>query len=225
MSSDLIAERKALTDVIERQKKLLENGTQPVQETRGYDEKKLETFSQRVKEGEQDYRYFPEPDIPPIIIDRKEVDLLKEKLPELPREKYKRFIKDYKIPELYSRNLVSDYQLAKYFEDAVSLGKKYNISPKLISDLMINKKMYKTMTNPASLIEKIVKLSKTDYAPLNKVKKAVSKVLSEEEKAVSDYKNGKGEVVGYLIGMVQKELKGKGDPRVIKDVIIEELQK
>jgi len=217
--------KKAINYEIERQKNVLEKGVIPIQETRGYDEKKLETFSQRVKESEQDYRYFPEPDIPPIIIDKKKVDLLRKGLPELPREKYERFIKEYGIPELYSKNLISDYQLAKYFEDAVNLGKEYNISAKLISDLIINKKMYKAMRNPVSLIEKIVKLSKIDYVPLDEVQDAINRVIDKEKKAVNDYKNGKGKVVGYLIGMVQKELKGKGDPKIIKDSLLEKLQR
>lgn len=217
--------KRAVNYEIERQRKLLEKGKTPIQETRGYNEKSQETFSQRVKEEAQDYRYFPEPDIPPIIIERKKVDLLKKELPELPKEKYERFIKEYRISELYSRNLISDYQLAEYFENAVNLGKKYNISAKFIADLMINKKMYETMKDPASLIEKIVKLSKVDYAPLDEVQKAIEKVFGKEKKAISDYKNGKGEAVGYLIGMTQKELKGKGDPQMIRGLILERLQK
>jgi aspartyl-tRNA(Asn)/glutamyl-tRNA(Gln) amidotransferase subunit B len=89
---------------------------------------------------------------------------------------------------------------------------------------MINKKLHEKYPEPASLVKQIVLLNKRDYASEKDVLSAVSKVISGNPKAVKDYQSGKGQVIGYLIGMVQKELKGKGDPARIEAELIKKLQ-
>ena len=103
---------------IERQKNLLNRGEKVVQETRGWDEDKGITFSQRKKEESHDYRYFPEPDLPPLnILDLGLKDL---KLPELPEEKRIRFKEEYEIRPEYIEIIISNKKLADFFEAAVS---------------------------------------------------------------------------------------------------------
>ena len=89
---------------------------------------------------------------------------------------------------------------------------------------MVNKNLDKGYSEPELLLKKIVELTKVDYASIEDVEKAVKKVLLEERKAVNDYQNGKGAVTGFLIGMVQKKLKGKGDPKVISSSLYKSLQ-
>ena len=216
---------KALYAEIERQSDALENGIKLTQETRGYNEAKGETFTQRTKEEAKDYRYFPEPDIPPIQIDEELLKVIKSDLIELPREKANRYKKDYDLPNNYIEFLVSDKKVAEYFEEAVKQGGPHNISEKEIATVMVNQKMYLDYEEPAGLIKKLVEINKKDYAEDSDVESAVEKVVKEQKKAVEDYQKGKGEVVGFLIGMTQKELKGKGDPNTIKEVLLKALQK
>lgn len=114
---------KALEYEIKRQKKLLEGGKKLTQETRGWDEIKQITFLQRVKETAADYRYFPEPDIPPIKWKKAEIEKLRRLLPELPDEKVKRLMKSYGLSESQASILAATRERADYFEEAVKVGK------------------------------------------------------------------------------------------------------
>ena len=107
-----------------RQSELLDNGEKVIQETRGWDENGQKTFSQRLKEDAHDYRYFPEPDIPPIVINNKQSAINTEKLrsliPELPQQKRKRFIEEYGIDTNLAEIFVKDMDIANYYEEVVS---------------------------------------------------------------------------------------------------------
>ena len=212
--------KKALEIEIERQTSLLTAGEDISQETRGYDSASNTTFSQRTKEDAEDYRYFPEPDLPPIRLLDENIKIIKASIPELPSEKYKRFVADYAISDVYAENLVSDFNRANYFEEAAKIAKEHSISAKEIAGVMLNQNLDKTHEDPASLIKKLVSLQKKDYASLEEVKKASKKVISANSNAVSEYQEGKGQVIGFLIGLVQKELKGQGDPKVIRETLV-----
>jgi aspartyl-tRNA(Asn)/glutamyl-tRNA(Gln) amidotransferase subunit B len=216
---------KAIIAEIKRQEKLLSVGEKVKQETRGYDEIKEVTYSQRTKEEANDYRYFPEPDIPPVRLTKEKIEEIKRSIPELPQAKSERFISEYNLPKDFAEILVLEKSRADYFEEAVKLGQKESLSPRLVADLMINKKLDQDFPEPAGLIAKIIEITKVEYAPAGEVENAVKSVLMENEKAVADYQNGKGEVVGFLIGMVQKKLRGKGNPVEVRNQILEKLQK
>lgn len=111
---------KAIAFEIKRQTEVLEKGEKVVQETRGWDANRGETVSQRMKESAHDYRYFPEPDIPPLKFTKDYVENLKRKLPELPSQKVKRFQKEYRLPLADVKILTTDKKLAEYFEDTIS---------------------------------------------------------------------------------------------------------
>jgi aspartyl-tRNA(Asn)/glutamyl-tRNA(Gln) amidotransferase subunit B len=215
---------KAIKAEIARQEKLLLAGETIVQETRGYDEVKQTTFSQRTKEEAHDYRYFPEPDLPPMRFTDKEISDLKSEIPELPQEKRKRFEEYYKLPRDFSEILVSDKNRADYFEEVVKLGQSRTLSAKAVADLMINKKLDLEFPEPAGLVRKILELTSVEYVGAAETAIAVIEVVAENQKAVNDYKNGKGEVVGFLIGMVQKKLKGKGNAQTVRKKLLERLQ-
>lgn len=95
-------------------------GKKIVQETRGYDANRGITVSQREKESAHDYRYFPEPDIPPLEFSEDYIEHLRHELPELPHDKAKRVGHEYKLPEADVDIIISDKHLADYFEDVVS---------------------------------------------------------------------------------------------------------
>lgn len=105
---------------IKRQTDLLDNGEKVIQETRGWDENKQKTFSQRAKEEAHDYRYFPEPDLPPLDISQKEINDIKATIPELPQSRRERFLKEYNLSEQDINVLVNNKDLADFFEQVVS---------------------------------------------------------------------------------------------------------
>ena len=115
---------KAITYEIERQKKVLSEGKKIIQETRGWDDINQKTFSQRSKEDAHDYRYFPEPDLPPFetnIFSPEELSL-----PELPSQRKKRFVKEFSLSEQQAELLVLEKQFADYFEESVSEIKAFD---------------------------------------------------------------------------------------------------
>jgi aspartyl-tRNA(Asn)/glutamyl-tRNA(Gln) amidotransferase subunit B len=114
------AVERALQYEIRRQSALWSQGTPPVQSTRGWDDEKEETVEQRVKEEEADYRYFPEPDVPPLRIEPSLVEKLRQALPELPHEKEERFRRQFQLPTDQAHLLVEDRTLAAFAENVFS---------------------------------------------------------------------------------------------------------
>lgn len=107
---------KAIDYEIRRQQAVLEDGGRVIQETRLWNPDKNKTVSMRGKEEAHDYRYFPDPDLLPLVIDDAWIDEVKENLPELPEEKKKRFVTEYRLPEYDASVLTSARELADYFE-------------------------------------------------------------------------------------------------------------
>ena len=114
------AVRNAIDYEIKRQVELLEHGKKIIQETRGWNESKRETTLQRIKEESHDYRYFPEPDLPPLKIDFGLVEKLKTTLGELPQDKRDRFKKQYGLTDSQINILVNDEKFAGFFENVAS---------------------------------------------------------------------------------------------------------
>ena len=108
---------------IKRQTEIYLNGGTVDQETLGFNEATGKTYSQRGKESAHDYRYFPEPDLPPLILERDWIDSIRATLPELPEVKTRRFIEQYELKPQEARLLTSEKALANYFETVVSHSK------------------------------------------------------------------------------------------------------
>jgi aspartyl-tRNA(Asn)/glutamyl-tRNA(Gln) amidotransferase subunit B len=120
---------------IERQSKILASGGEVEQETLGWNEAKETTYSQRSKEDAHDYRYFPEPDLPPLVVDEPWLERVRAELPELPRAKYLRFIEQYGLTEYDASVLTGEKAIAEYFEEVVK-SKAENVSPKTLANWM-----------------------------------------------------------------------------------------
>ncbi len=123
---------KALTYEITRQRNLLRRGRKVVRETRHFDEVNNITVSLRGKEEEQDYRYFPEPDLVPIYTEEL-INEVKDTIPEMPEEKRERLINQYKIGDNFAKVLVLDINMANYFEEVAKL-----VSPKLAASWVVD---------------------------------------------------------------------------------------
>lgn len=119
---------------IARQTAVLQSGGRVIQETRGWHEGRRETFSQRTKEEAEDYRYFPEPDLPPLHLDDAWVEAVRASLPELPDAKVARYMADYDLSEYDSRVLAEERAVAEWFDTAVTAGG----TPKSLANWMIN---------------------------------------------------------------------------------------
>lgn len=111
---------KAVNFEIKRQEEILEAGNKVVQETRGWHDKKEITFSQREKEEAHDYRYFPEPDLPPMHFDEDYINEIKLSMPELPEQKRERFKKEYGLDDASIEFFVANKDLSEYYEKVVS---------------------------------------------------------------------------------------------------------
>jgi len=247
---------KAILYEISRQKEILMEGGEVVLETRLWDAAKNRTMSMRSKEEAHDYRYFPDPDLLPLVIDDEWIDSIKKSLPELPETKKRRFIKKYGLPPYDAAFLTSDRDLADFFENCVKTfpdpkqvsnwvmgalsallnaqGKTISQSPIFPEDLagllvlidkgVISGKIAKTVfeemaksgKTPEEVVEEKGLVQVTDVSAIEKV---VSDVLARSETEVEAYKNGKTKLLGYFVGQVMKETRGKANPTIVNDLL------
>ncbi len=191
--------QKAIEYEIARQIEALESGEKIIQETRGWDSVKNVTVSQRIKETAADYRYFPEPDVPPLLFDDNYIENLKKELPELPQDKLERFIKEYEIGEREAELLVSDKDLANYFEQTISeleekiASGEIKASREKLFKLTVNYLNTEIRKHLVDLQEKIgdIKIKPENYAELigsvadGKINSSAAQIVLEEM-----YKNG-----------------------------------
>jgi len=187
--------KKALEYEIKRQISLLEKGEKIVQETRLFDVESGKTFTMRTKEEAEDYRYFPDPDLPPVVLTDEYVESLKRKLPELPYQKYKRFIEQYNLPKYDASILTESRELADYFEEAV---KYYKGDPKKVSNWIMsevlrylnetNKEITDFTVKPYQIAELLrlmdenkinIKIAKTIFPEMIQTGKDASKIVEE----------------------------------------------
>ncbi len=229
--------------------------------TRGFDDSKGITVFQRSKEGESDYRYFPEPDLPHLEITEELIKKSKLRLPELPQNKRNRLESQYEITQYDAATLSAHKKLADYFEQCCKYTTHYkkaanfiltdicsilnieNISinnfsvsaehiaelVNLLSDGTISswiaksvfEKMRLTNKKPQTIVEEegLLQLNNDD-----ELKTIVDRVLSENQKSIEDYKNGKDNALKYLMGQVMKQSKGKANPVKTTEMLIERLQ-
>lgn len=216
---------KALEYEIKRQLQLMKKKEKPVQETRGWDEVKQKTFSQRWKEEAQDYRYFPEPDLPPFRWQKTEIEKIKKLLPELPDEKLERFKKEYGLNDYQTKILIEKQEKADYFEETVRVGKKHQVLPKKIANVIINKRINIQKFLPAELIQVLVKKKATPKISKTELEKLVVKTIKENKEAVIDFKKGKTQAVEFLLGQVMRETKGSIDPNLTRKILLEKIEK
>lgn len=304
---------RALEYEIERQTELLESNNKIVQETRGWNDAKGKSISQRSKEEAMDYRYFPEPDLPPIVVGSRginaendaekrgkkghgndtdlelaadghgkdsgqarmtrniDIEEIRKLISELPKEKRERFISEYGLGERDSFILTADHALANFFErtleeiSEITKGSEIERNyAKKISNWILNELLARLnvtgetieetkilpehMAELVSLIEKGTvsgKMAKDIFdemfefgkTPMSIIKekgleqvsgeeelgKIVDEVLEKNSKSVEDYKSGKINALGYLVGQVMKETGGKANPGMVNGILRKKL--
>jgi len=221
--------KKAIDYEVKRQIEILEKGQTPLQETRGYVERTGSTVSQRSKETADDYRYFPEPDIPPYRFTKSYIEGIKQQLPELPHQKLERLSASYGISIPDTELLIETPDRADYFEACIALIEANNeykkITPEMVAKSIINKKRDGMTHSPHDLLEEQKKKFEDSNINIQDVTQAVDQVIKEQTKAIEDYKKGKSSVMMFLVGQAKKILKGKGDAEIIKKLLSSRISK
>ncbi len=205
---------KAIQYEIERQVDVIESGQAIVQETRLYDSTKNKTFSMRSKEEAHDYRYFPDPDLLPLIISQAEIDAAKAKLPELPQQRALRFQTQYGLPEYDSDILTVEKEMADYFEAVVKecsnakaasnwimteLLRELNNSKKEIAESPVSAKM---LAELIQLIDKNTvsgKMAKTVFMEMFKSSKSAGDIVKSQGMSQITDENEIGKIVEQVI--------------------------
>jgi aspartyl-tRNA(Asn)/glutamyl-tRNA(Gln) amidotransferase subunit B len=244
-----------------RQAQILDEGGTVQQATRGWEEAKGITVLQRVKEGDSDYRYFPEPDLIPIEVPKDYIEEVRKELPEMPDARCQRFQDELGLP-LYDANLLTlEKQTADYFEAVVKAGvdaktasnwmlgefaKKLNeegtsadqspVKPADLAGLLqliakgtisgkIAKQVLPEMWTSGKSAAVVVKekglIQITDTGALEDL---VKKIIAANPQSVADYKAGKKKAIGFLVGQIMKETKGRANPGVVNQLLTKNLQ-
>lgn len=270
---------RAIDYEIKRQADVLESGEKIVQETRGWDDAKGATFSQRKKEQAHDYRYFEDPDLPVIDIKNSiDIERLKAEIQELPEQREFRFKNEYKLGDANISLLISNKELGEYFEKAASELKEWmagedgdnkfveieqgvkiaanyivselqklliaanieiaecKIEPENFAELvkmvmkkeisstgaqLLLKEMFEAGGDPSQIVESKGLKQVSDAREIELIAETV---LKNNQKSVEDYKSGKDKALQFLIGQIMKESKGKTNPEVAREILIEKLK-
>jgi len=245
---------KALLFEEERQKELLEKGERIVKETRGWDQENQKTISQRSKEEASDYRYFPEPDIPPFIFDEAQIDDIKKTIKMSPEQFHQDLIENYQISSQEASKITHNIELKDYFAKIIEisngdqemiqtsakwLANKFyskHLDPKIYLDFIkkINNgtipqargiEILQELSQSKKTVDKILKEKKINAAMGGEdLLQSVRLVIKENPKAVIDFQNGKNEALKFLIGQTMRNILGQADPQVIEKLIQEELK-
>jgi aspartyl-tRNA(Asn)/glutamyl-tRNA(Gln) amidotransferase subunit B len=248
--------QRAIEHEVERQAGVLDSGGTVDHETRLWDANTGRTMSMRGKEEAHDYRYFPEPDLPPLTLERAWIEQIRGSLPELPDARRRRFVEQYALPPYDASVLTSSRELADYFEATAAasgnakassnwvmgaLSAKLNdlgisitevpLTPERLAGLIrlidagtisgpvtrdVFEKMFTSENSAAEIVERegLARIDDQDA-----IVAAIREVLAANPQPVAQYRAGKQQTFGFLVGKVMKETKGKANPAVVNDLL------
>jgi aspartyl-tRNA(Asn)/glutamyl-tRNA(Gln) amidotransferase subunit B len=205
----------AMTSEFARHSEILDKGEVPVQETRGYRAATNTTSSQRVKEDAADYRYFPDPDIPPLVIDRAWVEAIKSRLPELPSSKIDSLIK-LGIVESAAKIIVSNQVMMDYIDQVKTLSSGATVQA---AKDIVNKKVDYEKVAPAEYIKSLESKNANKITDESILQPIIEKILADNPSVVADYKAGKQNALGFFVGAVMKQTGGKADAGITNKLL------
>jgi aspartyl-tRNA(Asn)/glutamyl-tRNA(Gln) amidotransferase subunit B len=248
--------QRALEYEIARQIDVLSGGGTVDHETRLWDAGTGRTVTMRGKEEAHDYRYFPEPDLPPLALDPEWIEEVRRQLPELPDARRRRFVEQYALPDYDAAVLTTSRELADYFEATAAASRnpkassnwvmgaltarmndlgigitQVAIKPEALAELIrlidagtiggpvtrdVFDKMYTTGRAAREIVEKEGLARIDDTAA---IEAAVRSVIEANPKAAADFRAGKQQTLGFLVGQVMKATKGKANPALVNDLV------
>jgi aspartyl-tRNA(Asn)/glutamyl-tRNA(Gln) amidotransferase subunit B len=252
---------QAITIESQRQIELIESGGKVVQETRLYDPDRQETRPMRSKEEANDYRYFPDPDLLPVVLDEQLVAGVRASLPELPDAKRERFMRDYALPEYDAGVLTAERALADYFE---AVAKSTKAVPKIAANWVmgelsgalnreglsvstarvgaptlaslldklaagtisgkIAKEVFEAVWAGEGTVEEIIeKRGLTQISDSASIDKLVAEVIAANPTQVEQFRAGKQQVLGFLVGQIMKASRGKANPQQVNEALRKQL--
>ena len=239
--------QKALEYEIDRQIDVVSNGGRVVQETRLWDAGAGRTVSMRSKEEAHDYRYFPEPDLPPLVVDPARVDAIRREMPELPTARRARLTTVYALPEYDAGQLTQTRALADYFEAVVAAGAPAKAASNwtmqggpaveasklaglialvengTISSSVAKDVLQKMAASGRGADEIVAAEGLTQINDDSAMAGLVADVLAANADAVAQYRSGKHAAFGFLVGQAMKAAAGKANPRRINELLKEAL--
>lgn len=248
--------QRAIEYEIDRQIEIVEEGGEVVQETRLWDDNSKETRSMRGKEDAHDYRYFPEPDLKPLVISREWVKEIHDKMPELPSEKRARY-QGLGLSEYDANVIVEQMELALFFDKVLELGANAKTAVNFIMgeisaylkeqkvDLKDTKLTPENLAELISLIEKgtisnnigkqiliedmitngekasdiVERKGLSQISDEGAIKEIVQKIVEANPNQVTAYRAGKTNLLGFFVGQVMKETKGRANPKTVNDLL------
>ena len=245
---------------IARQAKLLDNGEHFKEQTRRYDDKLGDTVLMRVKETGNDYRYFPEPDIPFVIITDEMIESANKETPMMPEERREKYLAR-EVSEINANKLIQNRPLSDYFNTLLDekidfkiasnlllgdISAYLNKNEKEITNTTLTKERFIELVNDYSnntitsknlkdIIDDVLESNKTikeiikekgieNITDDTEIRNIIKEVIISNEESVTDYKNGHDRAIKFLMGQVMKMTKGKANPKMAMDILIEELQ-
>lgn len=245
---------------IERQINALKSGEKIVHETRRWDDENEVTVTMRGKELEQEYRYFPEPDLLPFCFSSEQIDAIRSQQPELPLARKRRFV-ELGLSEADAVTLTDEKTLSDWFDKAVNAGgdprvvcnwvigdltkllnnsaisiQDCKITPgslvemiKLINDGTISGKIAKSVfeemfVSGKSASEIVESTGQTQISDKVTILAAVRQVITENERIANDFREGKEKALGFLVGQVMKHTNGRANPKLVNDLLRQELK-
>ena len=252
---------KAIEYEINRQIDVLEDGGEVKQVTLLWDSAKNETKVLRTKENAHDYRYFPEPDLVPVIVTDEMIAATKASMPELPDEKIARFVKQYSIPEYDARVLSVDKDVADYFEKVcknvtdfkaasnwvmgevmrilkeklISIS-EFSLTPEQIAGIIalikdgkisstIAKELFEELlTNGGDPLKVVEAKGWIQVSDTGLIISIVDRIIADNPGQVAELLSGKDKLFGFFVGQTMKEMKGKGNPKVINDILVKKFE-
>jgi len=238
---------RAILYEVTRQTEVIEAGGEVVQETRGWSEAEQRTFSQRSKEFAEDYRYFPEPDLPPLELDPAWIDDLRRALPELPGARRARLVSEYGLPASDANQIAADRELADLFEGAVGAGADARpVANWIIGEIAPTGKI-PTAEHLAELVKLVTAGSVTrdqakevlmesvesgrspshiaaehgfaQVSDESALEAEVRAVMAANPKAVEDYRAGKRQAIGALMADLKKRAP-QANPKVASELLL-----
>ena len=253
---------RAIEGERERQIELIEEGKVVTQETRRWDDNKEYSYAMRSKEDAKDYRYFPDPDLPPIHISDAWIEKIKAEQPELREVKQARYQEEYGLPAYDAGILTESRHLAGLFEETAAIygnakktanwfmgevlrltkdkamdPEQVSFSPKHLADLLVM--VEKSEVSPQNAKKVFEKVFAEDIDPVAYIEEhglkivedtglleeTINRILDANPGPLSELLGGKDKVMGFFVGQIMKEMKGKANPASVRETLMKEVEK